>query len=345
MSIPQPVHFSLDSWRAIQNTPHHNGDIYNPDNYQQLLAAIEKRWQTPHGDSQRWQQALDALPPNNHNIKLQYGDTIKITWQDNQQQSSHFSSNKFTTDELKKHLFTLSPWRKGPFQVFDVCIDAEWQSNWKWQRLKNSNLDKLFERADVLDIGCGNGYYGWRMLEAGATSILGIDGSMLLHYQFAVCKKYAPLSPLMLFPIRFDLLPNNIKNFDVVSSMGVLSHNKDPIEHLQACKERLKRNGTLLLETLIIDTTENTVLEPQGRYAKMNNVFALPSPCALQTWLQQVGFTNVEIHNINRTTPQEQRATEWMGNQSLEHFLDAQDHSKTIEGYPAPTRLLLTAKK
>jgi len=41
----------------------------------------------------------------------------------------------------------------------------------------------------------------------------------------------------------------------------------------------------------------------------------------------------------------EQRATDWMRFQSLPEFLDPADHSRTVEGLPAPTRAVLIARK
>ena len=44
------------------------------------------------------------------------------------------------------------------------------------------------------------------------------------------------------------------------------------------------------------------------------------------------------------TSLDEQRRTDWMTSESLAEFLDPNDRSKTIEGYPAPLRAVLTAK-
>ena len=49
----------------------------------------------------------------------------------------------------------LIPWRKGPFKIFGLEIDSEWQSNIKYNLIRpHFNLkDKV-----VADIGCNNGY-------------------------------------------------------------------------------------------------------------------------------------------------------------------------------------------
>ncbi|MFN9977777.1 MAG: DUF1698 domain-containing protein, partial [Phycisphaerae bacterium] len=43
------------------------------------------------------------------------------------------------------------------------------------------------------------------------------------------------------------------------------------------------------------------------------------------------------------TTLSEQRRTEWMTFESLEDFLDPLDSARTIEGYSAPVRALISA--
>ena len=58
-----------------------------------------------------------------------------------------------------------------------------------------------------------------------------------------------------------------------------------------------------------------------------------------------IGFAQVRCVDINITTNDEQRTTEWMTYHSLDDFLDTEDPSKTAEGYPRPKRAVLIAKK
>lgn len=44
--------------------------------------------------------------------------------------------------------------------------------------------------------------------------------------------------------------------------MGVLYHRRSPLEHLWQLKDQLVNEGELVLETLVIDGDENTVLVP-----------------------------------------------------------------------------------
>jgi tRNA (mo5U34)-methyltransferase len=245
--------------------------------------------------------------------------------------------------QLRQQLMQLHPWRKGPFQIFDVFIDTEWRSDWKWDRLQNSI--ELRDR-DVLDIGCGNGYYGWRMLNAGARRVVGLDPFLLYVMQHEAIRRYAPSDAAhYVLPVGDDCLAFCQNAFDVTFSMGVLYHRSSPVAHLQTIYSSLKPGGQIVLETLVIDDMQQNVLIPEGRYAKMRNVWFIPSVPMLELWLRRVGFRNICVRDVTLTTVQEQRRTSWMTFESLADFLDPMDSSRTIEGYPAPRRALLTATR
>ena len=99
-----------------------------------------------------------------------------------------------------------------------------------------------------------------------------------------------------------------------------------------------------MLETLVVEGDRHQVLVPGDRYAQMRNVYFIPSAEALKCWLEKCGFVDVKIADMCVTSLDEQRRTDWMTSESLAEFLDPNDRSKTIEGYPAPLRAVLTAK-
>ncbi|MEJ2680312.1 MAG: tRNA 5-methoxyuridine(34)/uridine 5-oxyacetic acid(34) synthase CmoB [Gammaproteobacteria bacterium] len=247
-----------------------------------------------------------------------------------------------TLDALHQALMGLHPWRKGPFDFFGIHVDTEWRSNLKWSRLA-PHIDLRQKR--VLDVGCGNGYYGWRMLGAGAREVLGIDPSPRFVLQWACVRHYCPEAPCFVIPIGIESVPNQLNHFDVTFSMGVLYHRKSPFEHLYQLKDTLKPGGQLVLETLVIPGTLGETLLPAARYGKMRNVWLLPSVATLVSWLQRCGFTNINTADVSETTTHEQRQTPWMRFESLADFLDPENTQQTIEGYPAPTRAILIAQK
>jgi tRNA (mo5U34)-methyltransferase len=99
-----------------------------------------------------------------------------------------------------------------------------------------------------------------------------------------------------------------------------------------------------VLETLVVGDGETEVFEPEGRYACMRNVYALPSTVTLIQWLKRAGFGRAELIDSTWTSTQEQRATEWMQWKSLSDFLDPGDPRKTLEGHPAPRRVVVIAR-
>ena len=248
-------------------------------------------------------------------------------------------SDKSRTQALLAHFM---PWRKGPFQLFDIDLDTEWRSDWKWDRVL-PHITPL-EGKHVLDVGCGSGYHLWRMLGEEAKLVIGIDPTLLFWGQFHAIKHFYGNAPVHMLPLGIEQMPA-LNGFDTVFSMGVLYHRRDPIQFLTELKNQLTKGGQLVLETLVVEGDDNRVLMPTNRYAQMRNVWFLPSTRALSIWLERLGFKDVKVVDESITSLDEQRSTEWMTNQSLKDFLDPQDTSKTVEGYPSPRRAVLVATK
>jgi tRNA (mo5U34)-methyltransferase len=238
-------------------------------------------------------------------------------------------------------LLRLAPWRKGPFEIGNITIDAEWRSDLKWNRLRQ-HISPLAGR-NVLDVGCGNGYYAGRMIEAGAARVIGVDPSVLFVAQFAAVRKLTGLQRAHVLPLRGEDLPRDARAFDTTFSMGVLSHRREPAGHLADLRSSLRAGGELVLETLVIPGEHDAVLEPPDRYARMRNVWLLPTTKALLGWVHDAGFSDARLVDVSMTTTAEQRTTAWMPFESLAAALDPADPGKTIEGLPAPTRAILIA--
>jgi len=240
----------------------------------------------------------------------------------------------------------LKPWRKGPYQLQGTYINTEWRSDFKWDRLV-PHLSHLPGRK-VLDVGGGSGYHAWRLAGAGAEFTLCIDPSPRYFAQFeAVRKLMGPKDRPAVYhlPLGIENVPEKIEAFDTVLSMGVLYHRRSPINHLLELKDCLRPGGELVLETLVIEGDETCCLMPEDRYAAMSNVWFLPSVAQLKLWLKRCGFKKIRCVDLNLTSLEEQRATEWMTFQSLKDFLDPENPKLTREGYPAPLRAILIAEK
>ena len=302
---------------------------------EQLQANLsEKLLLERYGNMAGWLSALQSLPEIRPS---------RIALQDNVTIGSSADLGDIDREELIARLRDFHPWRKGPYNFFGIEIDTEWRSDWKWERLL-PHIQPLTGRR-VLDIGCGNGYHGWRMRGAGANFVLGIEPFLLSVMQFQVMQRYLCDPQHHIIPIGIEDVPANLVCFDSVFSMGVLYHRRSPIDHLFELKGCLRPGGELILETLIIEGGQEAAFMPPGCYAKMRNVWFLPSIATMTVWLKRCGFTDIACVDATRTSTDEQRSTEWMHFESLADFLDPNDAEKTIEGHPAPLRAIFTATR
>ncbi|KPQ28176.1 MAG: tRNA (mo5U34)-methyltransferase [Marinobacter excellens HL-55] len=299
---------------------------------QQMIRRFED---TPHGDMARWQSALESLPEIDDAIANLNHSAVALT--------APTPLNTTQDELLQQGLRGLMPWRKGPFDFFSTHIDTEWRSDWKWDRVA-PHLADLNGRT-ILDVGCGSGYHCWRMAGAGARRVVGIDPGLLFMFQFLAVKRYLGEVPVDLLPVKMEDLPDNLEMFDTTFSMGVLYHRRSPLDHLLELKGTLRRGGELVLETLVVDGPEGHSLMPEDRYGQMRNVWFLPSCPTLLRWLDRAGYRNARVVDVSVTSTDEQRQTDWMRFNSLADFLDPNDSSKTIEGYPGPKRATIIAEK
>jgi len=299
-----------------------------------LRQALAQHYQQKkHGRTDEWDAALNAMPQLIDADYSWHSDSVTI--------------HKPNTLELDQAAYTqqlkaFMPWRKGPWNLLGVDIETEWRSDWKWQRI--APHISCLEGRQVLDIGTGNGYFLYRMLGAGARLALGIDPTRIFLYQFHAAQRLLPANGAHLLPLRSEHLPA-FGCFDTVFCLGVLYHRRSPIDHIQELLSYLRPGGELVLETLVVPGGPDTILVPQGRYAKMANVWFLPSAQALEVILRKLGLINVRTVDLNQTSTQEQRATPWMSFHSLADFLDPNDAGLTAEGHPAPLRATLVATK
>ena len=320
---------ALPGWSALSSTP------LAP--WEEALHELSSARLRPdgHGDLPRWQAAIQALPAvKSAHVELDQ-DCIGI----GREGDLDAAQRQALEDALRQ----LHPWRKGPFDLFGLHLDSEWRSDWKWQRMQH-HIQPLQDRL-VLDVGCGNGYHLWRMLGAGARLALGIDPTLLYLHQFEALRRYIGDARAALLPLALEELPAKMGIFDTAFSMGVLYHRRSPFDHLQELRETLRPGGELVLETLVIDGKAGQVLVPRDRYARMRNVWFIPSVPELQRWLERAGFLDVRCVDVTVTTTGEQRGTDWMHFESLDRCLDPDDPGRTVEGYPAPRRAIMMARR
>jgi tRNA (mo5U34)-methyltransferase len=246
-------------------------------------------------------------------------------------------------DDLQTVLTGLKPWRKGPFELFGIRIESEWDSSLKWRRVA-PHLAPLAGRR-ILDVGSSNGYYLYRMAPAQPRLILGIEPYRLYYFQYLALRRFIDPPGLYNLPLKLEALPAMPRWFDTLFCMGILYHRRSPLDALSLLGDLLAKGGQLVLETLVIRGDGSHALSPGPRYACMRNVYFIPTVTCLENWLARSGFSKIRCVDVTTTTLREQRKTEWIDSDSLDRFLDPDDPGRTLEGYPAPVRAVIVATK
>ena len=127
-----------------------------------------------HGNLEKWKNILHLLPESNachvdfSGSHIVLGDKASLGEQDKK--------------KLQDLLLNLNPWRKGPFNICDINVDSEWRSDYKWERLKDFIPNIAGKR--VADLGCSNGYYGYKLLGLDPELVVGMDKTALFIFQF-----------------------------------------------------------------------------------------------------------------------------------------------------------------
>ena len=244
-------------------------------------------------------------------------------------------------EKVYKAMRDFMPWRKGPFNVFGIGIDAEWRSERKWNRILPELPD--LQGKIVADIGCNNGYYMFRMAHYRPKLVMGFEPYLQHYFTFKTLNRFAGCENLFCELLGVEHIGLYKRSFDVVFLMGILYHRSSPVELLREIRTALKPGGVLLVESQGIPGTEPVALFPEQRYAKVPGTYFVPTGACLANWLSRAGFTEVQIFFSHPMSSQEQRRTDWMVFESYDDFVDKNNPTLTKEGYPAPIRIFARA--
>ena len=278
-----------------------------------------------------YQDAIATLPVYS-DVKVTLGDSVTVEIE---------AMDEEEAKQIESIARLMLPWRKGPFGINDLFIDSEWQS-----QIKYNLLEPHFDLKDKIvgDIGCNNGYYLFRMLRHEPKKLIGFDPSAIYYSQFQFINHFIK-SDIVYELLGVEHVEFYEHKFDVLFCLGVLYHRSDPVMMLKSLFKGLNKGGELILDTFMIDGDDEMCLTPKDRYSKIPNIYFVPTVPALINWCHRAGFENVEVLETMVTEHNEQRKTEWIDTQSLEDFLDPNDETKTVEGYPAPKRVYIKAMK
>jgi tRNA (mo5U34)-methyltransferase len=303
--------------------------------YKSLFQAFSKNENfCKHGNLEKWKNILHLLPESNANHIDFSGSHIVL--------GDKASLGEEDKKKLQDLLLNLSPWRKGPFNICDIKVDSEWRSDYKWERLKGFIPNIADMR--VADLGCSNGYYGYKLLGLNPELVVGMDKTALFIFQFLATKHFAKqIQKLLILPCSVEEFDSKNMDFNLILSMGVLYHVKNIPCHIDAVKKLIKKNGYLVLETIISSSEKNINIEQGTTYAGMKNIGTIFSKANLIGLLNASGFKNIELVNESFTSTNEQRTTRWMQGKSFKDF--TLPNGRTIEGFPPVCRVIFVAQK
>lgn len=246
-------------------------------------------------------------------------------------------------EKLQEQLKVFMPWRKGPFRLFGISIDAEWRSDFKWERIA-PHLDDLTEKK-IADVGCNNGYFMFRLLHFKPNLVVGFDPTYRFQQNFYFLKKHTNLQSVFFELLGFEHLPLYPNFFDIILNLGVLYHHSDPLQVLKNCYAALKKGGQIVVDSITINKDDNSILYPGNRYAGMSNVHFIPTFNVIKKMLRRAGFHHCQLIYQGTVSEQEQRSGVWSLGKSLADVRDPQNPNITIEGFPMPERSYLVARK
>lgn len=251
--------------------------------------------------------------------------------------------NVFNEKDLINVLKTFMPWRKGPFNLFGIDINAEWRSDLKWSRI----LPHLFPLRGkrIADIGCNNGYYLFRIAHFEPLMAIGFDPTARYWYTFQFLQRYAKVPSLHFELLGVEHIALFEDFFHTVFCLGILYHHQDPLKILKDIKTSMVCGGQLIVESQGMEGDDSIALFPEKRYGKVPGTYFIPTVSCLMNWMKRAGFKEIECFYVHKMSSREQRKTPWMIFESFDDFIDPTDSSKTVEGYPAPIRIYIKAIK
>ena len=184
---------------------------------------------------------------------------------------------------LLEALQGLKPWRKGPFDIFGIPLDSEWNSSIKWDRL-SGHLGTLAGKR-VLDIGSSCGYYLFRLAAQQHELAIGIEPYPNFYVQFLALSRYLAFPRVYCLPLKLEEMPAMRRCFDTVLCMGILYHRRSPLDTLAHIQGLMVPGGQLVLETLVLEG-EKTGGAVSGKTLRQNEQYflhpdrRLPDPLA-----------------------------------------------------------------
>jgi len=186
---------------------------------------------------------------------------------------------------------------------------------------------------------------GWELFRRAGYVPLGFEPSVQHYYCFKSLNALAGFDNLDIDLLGGEHIGLFGETFDVIFLMGIIYHRISPLELLKDIHKALKPGGTLIIESQAIPGDEPVALFPEKTYAKAPGTYFVPTGTTCRNWLLRSGFNRAELFCSHPMSSAEQRRTDWMVFESYQDYISPDNPTRTVEGYPAPWRIFLSAVK
>ncbi|HAH21006.1 MAG TPA: hypothetical protein DCL49_08910 [Candidatus Omnitrophica bacterium] len=178
----------------------------------------------------------------------------------------------------------------------------------------SSALPQIEKSARILDAGAGGGLFLAGLIRAGYSHVVGyeVDRDVYLISQDLLKENQIEHDLISLVPGNYSKLPYADGCFDIIFSLFVLEHVKNPIHYLSELKRVLKKNGKICIvcpnyvmpyEThyglfilpFIFKSLNRIILNMERRSQAIFNDLSFPTPLRLRKWISEAGLIGVNL--------------------------------------------------
>jgi SAM-dependent methyltransferase len=194
----------------------------------------------------------------------------------------------------------LQPFLQAPFPLpSGQVIQGPWLGQYKLAYFTRCGITaETISGKRVLDIGSNAGFDTFYLSTLGPREIVGIEPSALFYYQALFLWAVYDCPNLTFHRLRWqEAKDGGLGTFDVVNCQGILYHEPNPMQLVDAVFELLAPGGTFVLETHISLGDEQTARFIEGPFWGDNSWFWLPTLKTLAAMLRSRGFEDIIVRD------------------------------------------------
>lgn len=180
--------------------------------------------------------------------------------------------------------------------TFNYILESKFLRKTYWQYFKETIGTKNLKKINILEIGCGNGFFLDELIKKGAEKVYGIEpGKSSVGKASEQIKKYIKISLL-----KKGLFPNEF--FDVILCFHTLDHVIEVNKFLKITYDLLKTNGKVMFIVHNTNSLSAKFLGERSPIFDIEHIFLFNS-LNLNLLFRQNKFKNTKTFNVKNTYP------------------------------------------